>query len=112
MNTTQFFAAAMTTLALVFTSGCAVDTQTPEIVVPEQPKPSPEPIHKKVSTSEITMTAHDEASLLRIAFVCALSPETTFTITFRGTNSWELVDHERVVAILGSIANAKLVFQN
>lgn len=112
MNTSRLFAAAMTTLALVCASGCAIETQRPDVIVPDHPMPTPEPTHKKkVSTSEITMSAHDEESLMRVAFVCIISPDTTFTITFTGTHKWTLVDHERVVAILGPISNAKLVFQ-
>lgn len=113
MNTKSLFAAALTTLALVFASGCAVDAQGPEVVVPDRPVPSPEPTHitKKVSTSEITMSAHDEASLLRLASVCERNPDTTYTITFRGTGDWQVADQERVVSILGSLANVKLVFQ-
>lgn len=110
MNIARFFAPLLASTALVFASGCVVETQAPEII--EHPLPSPEPTTKKISTSEITLSAHDEGTLLRVALACSLSPETRYTITFRETRTWELVDHERVVVILGGFQNVKLVFQN
>ncbi|MFO0663903.1 MAG: hypothetical protein U0174_08130 [Polyangiaceae bacterium] len=114
MNSKSLLAVLMTTVALAFGSGCAVETHNADIVVPERPTPDPTPVApivKKTSTSELRVSAHDEATLVRLASTCSRSSETTFTITFCNTQTWDLVDHERVVEHLGALPNVKLVFE-
>ena len=109
----RFFATVLTCFALFFGAGCAVETPSSEVVSPERPSPSPEtrPVTKKTSKVEMTMTAHDEATLLRVANICAQSRDTTYAVTFRETRTWNPSDQERVMEILGTLANVKVVFQ-